>query len=157
MQSEVDTKGAGVKFPPPLITLAVIALAYGLDRLLPLPIGQSDYLFYIGIAVLTLSFAIIAIAAISFVAAKTHIEPWKPTSAIISHGLFSISRNPIYLALCVSCIGMGLILNSWWVVLSFLPLMWLLYTLVIRLEEAYLLHKFGDEYLQYQQRVRRWL
>jgi len=157
MQSEGDTKGTGVSYPPPLITLAVVGLAYGLDWMLPLPISESGQLLNFGIGVLIFALAIIANAAISFYRAKTHIEPWKPTTSIIYRGVFSISRNPIYLAFCISCIGLGLILNSWWILLSFMPLMGLLYVLVIRLEEAYLTDKFGDKYVQYQQRVRRWL
>ena len=157
MESDNDSKGPGVRIPPPIIAFSVIGLAYGLEQLLPLPITESSQILYFGILVLSISIIIIAIAAFSFYRAKTHIEPWKPTTSIISQGIFSLSRNPIYLAFCLSCPGFGLIFNSWWLVLSCIPLMGLLYFLVIRLEEAYLSHKFGEEYLQYMRRVRRWL
>lgn len=156
-ERELDSKGAAVKFPPPLITAAIILSGYGLNLLKPLPITASIYLLAIGCAVIIFALGIIAIAAISFFKARTHIEPWKPTSAIISSGIFRISRNPIYVGLCLSTVGAGLILNSWWVVLAVIPLIWLLYFLVIRLEEDYLRRKFGQEYEDYQQRVRRWL
>lgn len=152
-----DSKGAAVKLPPPLITAAVILLGYGLHWIVPLPISQSPVLFTLGCTVILLALSIIAIAAISFFRAKTHIEPWKPTSAIISTGIFGISRNPIYIGLCISTLGAGFVLNSWWIVLAVVPLVWLLTFFVIRLEESYLQRKFGQEYHDYQQRVRRWL
>jgi len=157
MEPDADRKGPAVKFPPPLITLAVILSAYGFHRLLPLSISESSKLLPTGVSIITLALVIIIVAAISFLRAKTHLEPWKPTSAIVSTGIFSWSRNPIYLGFCLSCIGIGLVLNSWWIVLSFIPLGWLLLILVIRREERYLQQKFGDEYRAYQQRVRRWL
>ena len=156
MQTEVDRKGPAVKFPPPLITLVVILSAYGLQQLMPLNIAQSAGLMPTGFAIIGLALIIIAISAVSFIRAKTHLEPWKPTSTIVSSGIFTLSRNPIYVGLCISCIGIGLVLNSWWVVLSFAPLAWLLLVLVIRREEAYLARKFGDDYLAYKKRVRRW-
>lgn len=156
MPSEADRKGPAVKYPPPLITLVVILSAYGLQQLVPLSIAAASELIPTGIALIVLALTIIAFSAISFIRAKTHLEPWKPTSTIVSSGIFSLSRNPIYVGLCISCVGVGLVLNSWWVVLSFMPLAWLLFILVIRREEVYLESKFGEEYLTYRQRVRRW-
>jgi protein-S-isoprenylcysteine O-methyltransferase Ste14 len=75
----------------------------------------------------------------------------------VSSGIFSISRNPIYVALCFANIGIGLILNSWWVLVSFIPAAILVYLITIKSEESYLERKFGDEYLAYKSRVRRWL
>ncbi len=156
MQPEADRKGPAVKFPPPLITLVVILSAYGLQQLVPLGISESPVLMPLGIAVIVATLIIIAISAISFIRAKTHLEPWKPTSAIVSSGIFSLSRNPIYVGLCISCVGTGLVLNSWWIVFGIIPLALLLSALVIRREENYLQGKFGEEYLVYKQRVRRW-
>ncbi|MFV2032185.1 MAG: isoprenylcysteine carboxylmethyltransferase family protein [Gammaproteobacteria bacterium] len=155
--SEDDTKGPGVKFPPPLITLVVILVAYGLHILSPLTITRSPVVGLFGYALVAISLLIVIIGVWSFSRAKTSIEPWKPDSAIIQHGIFSCSRNPIYLAFCVATIGAGLVVNSWWVVLSVVPLAMILYYFVIRREEAYLRKKFGEEYLAYQNKVRRWL
>jgi protein-S-isoprenylcysteine O-methyltransferase Ste14 len=88
---------------------------------------------------------------------KTHIEPWKPTSAIITTGIYGYSRNPIYVAFAVSTIGIGLMANSLWVVMSFLPASMAVYIVAIKKEEVYLEQKFGEEYLNYKNKVRRWL
>lgn len=150
-------RGAGVKVPPPIIVVMVVLAGYGLDYLYALPISSSPTLFNIGLLLLAISLCIMLVAAWSFFRFKTHIEPWKPTSTIITSGVFGLSRNPIYVGFCIAVPGIGLILNSWWIVLSVLPLPGLLYYLVIRLEETYLISKFGTEYQDYQRRVRRWL
>ncbi len=157
LEQTSDKKGAAVKFPPPLIMATVILFGYGLHWVKPLPINQAPALFMVGCGMILFALTIIAFTAISFFRARTHIEPWKPTSAIISTGIFRISRNPIYVGFCISTIGAGFILNSWWIVIAVIPLIWLLTIFVIRLEESYLLRKFGQEYRDYQQRVRRWL
>ena len=43
------------------------------------------------------------------------------------------------------------------VLASVVPLVWLLQQLVIKREEAYLEEKFGEPYLEYKNKVRRWL
>lgn len=152
-----DKKGAGVKFPPPLIFLGAILTGYATHYVLPLNIADASEIIIAGSALVVIALIIIIIAALSFRRVKTHLEPWHPTSTIVSSGVFSISRNPIYVALCFANIGIGLILNSWWVLLSFIPAAILVYLIAIKPEESYLERKFGDEYLAYKSRVRRWL
>jgi protein-S-isoprenylcysteine O-methyltransferase Ste14 len=151
-----DTSGPGVKFPPPVLTLAVIALAYGVDFIVEFPISQKPF-WLTGGALVAIAGLIALIAVGKFFAAKTHIEPWKPTSAIIQGGIYRFSRNPIYLEFCIATLGIGLMLNSWWVVASTILLKFSLGRMVIDREEAYLEKKFGDEYLAYKNKVRRWV
>ncbi|GJL60788.1 MAG: protein-S-isoprenylcysteine methyltransferase [Nitrospirales bacterium] len=157
MSPEPDKQGAAVKVPPPLIVFSVLLLAYALNHLLPFRIPHSSVLVVAGFTLVGVSLLIIGITAWSFRRVKTHIEPWKPTTTIITTGCFAVSRNPIYLALCVACIGIGMILQSWWVVFSVIPTAMLLNHFVILREEAYLEKKFGKAYMQYKRRVRRWL
>jgi protein-S-isoprenylcysteine O-methyltransferase Ste14 len=152
-----DKKGAGVKFPPALVFLGAILSGYAVHNALPLEIAEANEIVIVGLVLVVIALVIIVIVAISFRRVKTHLEPWKPTSGIVSSGFFSISRNPIYVAFCLANIGTGLILNSWWVLLSFFPAAILVYLIAIRSEERYLEQKFGDEYLAYKSRVRRWL
>lgn len=157
IDNEQDKTGAGVKFPPPLIFSGVILIAYFIDFIHPLRIAEASWIMLAGIVPVALALIIILIAFFSFRRVKTHIEPWKPTSTIISGGIFSFSRNPIYLAFCWANIGIGMILNSWWVLLGFVPTAILIYLIAIKPEEIYLERKFGNEYLQYKSTVRRWL
>ena len=99
---------------------------------------------------------VILVAAQSFRRANTSIEPWHPASSIITSGIYRFSRNPIYLAFCWATIGIGMILNSWWVVASFIPAAVLIHLFIIKREEVYLEAKFGEQYLRYKSRVGRW-
>ena len=155
--TDEDRRGPGVKLPPPLIAMVAIGGGWSADSLLPLPIAAGDELRWGGIVIVALAFLLALAALIQFLIAKTHVEPWRPTSTIIRGGLFRMSRNPIYLAFCIAALGAGLIINSWWGVVAAPLLGCLLQYLVIRREEAYLANKFGDEYLAYKRNTRRWL
>jgi protein-S-isoprenylcysteine O-methyltransferase Ste14 len=152
-----DRRGPGLKFPPPLLVLAIVGCAYLIDWIVPLPIVNGDLLWLTGAAIIVGALVLAGITLLHFLEAKTHVEPWQPTTTVIQKGIFRFSRNPIYLAFCIATLGCGLLLDSWWVLLSSLLTVCLLQCLVIRREERYLENKFGEEYLAYKRRVRRWL
>jgi protein-S-isoprenylcysteine O-methyltransferase Ste14 len=157
MNQDSDKHGAAVKFPPPLVFLTVLIIFYGINHFFPLNIGSSAVLSLISIAAVTIGFGIIIHVAFMFRRARTHIEPWKPTTTIITDGIYAYSRNPIYTGFCFIQIGLGLYLNSYWTLFSFLPAAFLVHHAAIRKEEIYLESKFGIEYLQYKNSVRCWI
>ena len=157
MTLDNDESGASVKFPPPIVFILFMLMAYGLHYFLTVQIANMSSLLYIGLFFVVLGFAILFIASYSFKRAQTNIEPWKPTTKIISSGIFAYSRNPMYVAFCIITIGIGVILNSLWVTLSFVPSIVVIFFIAIKKEESYLEGKFGEEYLQYKSKVRRWL
>ena len=157
MLSPDNTRGPGLKFPPPLLPASLIGIAYLADSYLPLSINGGSALWLTGLVLVIASACLASIAAFQFFRAKTHLEPWQPTTFIIQSGIFRYSRNPIYLAFCSATLGCGMMLNSWWGLAAVPPLVYLLQQLVIRREETYLEQKFGDSYLAYKHRVRRWL
>jgi protein-S-isoprenylcysteine O-methyltransferase Ste14 len=75
----------------------------------------------------------------------------------VTDGPFRYTRNPIYVALTLFYLGIGVVLNALWVLLLIVPLIVVMQLGVITREERYLERKFGDEYLRYKARVRRWL
>jgi protein-S-isoprenylcysteine O-methyltransferase Ste14 len=90
-------------------------------------------------------------------AAGTNVRPDKPALAIVSGGPYRFSRNPMYLALCLMQIGVGFVIDGWIPVLFTIPLALMLHFGVVLREEAYLELKFGETYLQFKRRVRRWI
>ena len=89
--------------------------------------------------------------------AKTNVEPWKPTTAILDTGIYGISRNPIYIAMALVYAGIAFLFNSFWFLPPLILVLLIIHFGVILREEKYLADKFGDEYLNYKNRVRRWL
>jgi len=155
--NDKDKSGAAVKVPPPIVFILFMLIAYGLHYFLAVEISSLYLTLYFGYFFVTLGLITMLIASISFKHAQTNIKPWKPTTRIISSGLFAYSRNPIYLALCVITIGVGLIINNLWIALSFIPSIAVIFFTTIKKEEAYLENKFGQDYLAYKEKVRRWL
>ena len=157
MNMENDVNGAAVKFPPPFVFLILMFAAYCMQHFWPIGIGSSSGLKYIGVAVAVAGVCIVLLTGRSFKRAETNIEPWKPTTRILSTGIYAYSRNPVYVAFCLVPIGIGIFLNNFWILVSFVPSSFLVYHIAIRKEEMYLERKFGEEYLQYKNQVRRWL
>lgn len=63
----------------------------------------------------------------------------------------------MYLQMVLVCLGLAIALLNWWLLLLTPVCGWLLQKMAIRPEERYLEAKFGDQYLSYKQRTRRWL
>ena len=89
--------------------------------------------------------------------ARTHIDPYKPATTVVTTGPYRFTRNPLYLSVNILyvalCVVLGLTSS-----LVLLPVanVVLLYG-VIKREERYLEAKFGDPYRVYRSHVRRWL
>lgn len=149
-------RGPGVKIPPPVIYLFFALVGYGIESVRPAGLFGLSEVPFLAYALILAGLLIAITAALHFWRAKTHIEPWQPASQLITCGIFSYSRNPIYLAFILVTLGAGLLLNSLWITLSVIPATLCLYQWVIRKEEHYLEQRFGDTYLQYKQSVRRW-
>ncbi len=152
-------KTAGVVAPPPLLVLPAILMAELLRRWYPLPFTASESLWrwVVTGALVAASLALAASAVLTMRRARTPVEPWKPTRSIVTTGAFAISRNPIYTAF----LGLQLAYawgttNVWGLLLLPLTIALLLWGVITR-EERYLTRLFGDEYLHYRQRVRRWI
>lgn len=152
-----DRKGAGVKVPPPAIFLVSLLAGIMLRRMMPIPLGLPAPLPLLGIFLVVAATVIITHTVITFRRARTAIEPWKPTTTLVYGGCYAFSRNPIYLSFCLYLLGIGILVNSFWIFFSSVPCGFLIYYLAIAREEAYLTMKFGDDYRRYKAKVRRWL
>jgi protein-S-isoprenylcysteine O-methyltransferase Ste14 len=89
--------------------------------------------------------------------AGTRVETYKPTAAIVENGPYRFTRNPIYLGMFLGQAGLATGFNSAWILAMLVPFYFVIRFGVIAREEAYLEHKFGEVYLAYKSRVRRWL
>ncbi len=89
-------------------------------------------------------------------AAGTNIRPDQPTTAIVTGGPYRFSRNPLYVAMLILYLSVTIVANSVWPLVLLLPMFLVLEFGIVRREERYLAAKFGEPYLAYKARVRRW-
>jgi protein-S-isoprenylcysteine O-methyltransferase Ste14 len=154
---ENDSKGPGVKLPPPLVFVLALAVSAVMHSLWPVGLSDSVILRYLGVTLCVLAVVALIAIGLMFHRHKTSIKPWQPTTTVMSHGPYAFSRNPIYLGFCFIAAGIGLAQNSLWMTLSFLPAALIVFHTAIAREEKYLEKKFGEEYRRYREKVRRWL
>lgn len=149
----------GVIAPPPLIYLGFLLAGWGLDQLLDLPgLGLPD-LWRRGLAVtgLVLGFGLEAAAAGLFRRARTAVQPWKPSTALVTQGIYRVTRNPIYVGMAIIYAALAVGMNSLPALVLLLPCLVVIDRFVVMREEHYLRARFGPAYLAYTQEVRRWL
>jgi protein-S-isoprenylcysteine O-methyltransferase Ste14 len=146
----------GVIAPPPLIFLAGLALGFGLEALLP-SASVPGALEWSGVALILAGVALAASFVAAFRRAHTHVDPGKPTTAIVTAGPYRLTRNPGYLGMALAYIGIALAAGALWPLATLVPVVAVVDRAVIAREERYLEAKFGPEYLDYKARVRRWL
>jgi protein-S-isoprenylcysteine O-methyltransferase Ste14 len=147
---------AGVKFPPPLMYLAVYLTGVVLQRLIPLALLPSSLRpagILLALAALLLVFPSLA----RFRRARTSPIPRRPTTALVIEGPYRFTRNPMYLGMLLLYVGVALSFGHVWPLLLTPIVVLLVRRMVIDREESYLIAKFGDEYRRYQSHVRRWL
>ena len=152
-----DRDVAGVPLPPPLIF--VLGLVAG--ALMELVRSTSVPPWPVTVPVVVLGAGawlwLDGESSIRFTRAGTPVIPFKPTTALVTDGAYRFTRNPIYLGMAALYVALAVGLGILWSFL-FLPLVLLAVDrLVIVREEAYLEKKFGQEYVDFTRRVRRWL
>ena len=152
---------AEVQVFPPLIPLATIIVGVLLNWAMPLEFGfESKFTVNRWIGGAIVAGSLIGLGGWSVLLLRLDGQsenPWKPTFQVIEKGPFRISRNPMYLQMVLVCVGLAIAFTNWWLLLLSPVCGWLLQVLAIQPEEAYLEKKFGEQYLAYKRRTRRWL
>ena len=110
-----------------------------------------------GCVILAVAFLIGALALTAMNRLQTPVAPNSVPRALVVRGPFRFSRNPIYVALVTTTLGLGVFLASGWIVTSALVLWVLLDRLVVPAEEVVLEAEFPADYARYKATVRRWL
>jgi protein-S-isoprenylcysteine O-methyltransferase Ste14 len=151
-----DRHGPNVRVHPPIIFAISILAGIGLNNLweLEMPLGVHGRVY--GGVIIFLATLIAAWSLLKFHKAQTDVRPDKPDSALITTGPYRYSRNPLYIVLTLAQITTAVWLNNLWILLLVLPSILAVTRYAIEREERYLEKLFGQHYLDYKQRVRRW-
>jgi protein-S-isoprenylcysteine O-methyltransferase Ste14 len=156
-----DARGApdnpGVVAPPPLIYAGALALGLVANRLYPIAFLPRAVSRVLG---LPLVFGGLAIGLLGFREmrrAETNVDPYKPATAIVTEGPYRFTRNPLYLGMTLVHSGIIALFNALPAAMLLPLALAVMRRGVIEREERYVESKFGDEYLAYKARVRRWL
>ncbi len=151
-------KGLELKIPPPALGLLLGAAMWWIASVtpklmaLPDPANVATVIALVGV-----SFDIAGI--LFFRRARTTVNPLRPanTTALVSSGVYRITRNPMYVGMLFILIAWAVYLASAWTLLG--PLAFVLYMNRFQIgpEEKVLEGLFGEAYARYKMKVRRWL
>ena len=156
MAESADTSNAIVR--PPIAWAVAIIVGLGAGWLYPLRfVPASVPRFWIGGGLFGFAFALAIWAIRTIRGAGTRIETNKPTTVIVTNGPFRFTRNPVYIGMLLGQTGIAIGFDNLWVLAMLVPFYLVIRYGVVAREEAYLERKFGDVYLGYKSRVRRWL
>mgnify|MGYP000279164720 FL=1 len=147
------------KVPPPAVALIIAAMMWHLSAYEPALslLAEMSEILILFLVIVGVSFDVCGLLA--FRQLKTTINPMSPnkTSALVTGGIYRLSRNPMY-------VGLFLFLMAWAIQLSMLwpfigPVLFVIYITRFQItpEERVMESKFGDEYSIYKNKVRRWL
>jgi protein-S-isoprenylcysteine O-methyltransferase Ste14 len=143
---------------PPRIYLSFMAAGFALDLWRPIALIPEQWLQNVlGGLLITAGGAISSSAFKRFMRAGTNIPTPLPATALVTEGIYAMSRNPIYVSMSLIHAGVAVAADNIWLLGLLIPLLIIMRYGVIGREEAYLEDKFGEDYVAYKSRVRRWL
>ena len=156
---EIKTDSAGVYIPPPLFYVLIFLAAILVQKKVPI----DDSLFHLqitrvaGFVFIVSSLFFLASSLSTFFQSKNTVILIKPASSLQTTGIYGISRNPMYVGLALVYLGITCLIGNWWNVIFFPVLILVIQEYIINREEKYLERAFGVNYIDYKNRVRRWL
>jgi protein-S-isoprenylcysteine O-methyltransferase Ste14 len=148
---------AGVIAPPPLIYLGALAIGFGLDAGIGTGSLPSIVAVPIGAASIITGAGLLRSFLRAFQRARTPVDPYTPSAAIVTDGPYRLTRNPAYLGMAFTHAGIAIVANAPWALAPLPVAIAVIDRGVIAREERYLERKFGKPYVDYKRRVRRWM
>jgi protein-S-isoprenylcysteine O-methyltransferase Ste14 len=145
---------------PPVIPYFTLAIACVLQWLAPLGLVATidpGLRTAFGAMIVVVGIATMFAGRRALLRHGTNINPLRPTTALVTDGVFRHTRNPLYVGVSVALCGIALIFALDWMLVLIVPACVVLHFAVVRREESYLEGKFGEAYRRYTARVPRYL
>ena len=143
-------------FPPIWLVIGLVTI-FVLDELLPLARFNSELATTTGSLIILAGLVLLVIAGGLFKDAETDMIPFQNVTALVTGGVYRISRNPMYLGMALVLLGTSLTVGAAAGLVVAPAFMVIIEFRFIRPEENMLRGLFGEEFEQYCQRVRRWI
>lgn len=126
-----------------------------IDELMGLKLAIPEQVaLTIAIILLAFGMSMVLWTILRFFRAKGTPVPFNPPPSLVTDGLYARVRNPMHLGWLIVLIGLGILRQSFSLLVIFTPLFLLVHVLYIKLvEEKELEKKFGQAYLDYKKRV----
>ena len=159
-QSNIDIAEQPTRLPwPPILLIVVVAVAVLLGQVLPLPWpGLNDLpARVVGVGFGAGGVILLVAAILTLRRHGTTVQPNVGATTLVTTGPFSFFRNPIYLADVLILFGVAEITTNIWFVIGALVFGLLVTWFAIVPEERHLERRFGQAYLDYKAKTRRWL
>jgi protein-S-isoprenylcysteine O-methyltransferase Ste14 len=144
---------------PPVVAALFVGAGWALNQFVPIGNGAAASPFESKLAgglIMLCAFAIGGLALVEMHRARTTFHPGGKANALVLSGVFLRTRNPMYLALTLITLGLGIATSNPWMVMMAPLLLFYLQERVVKREEAYLHARFGADYAAYRSKVRRW-
>jgi len=149
---------ANVLIRPPIALAIAVAGALAATWLYPLPFVPAVIpAGWLGAALFVLGLALLGWSVRTMGRAGTRFETDRPSTRIVTTGPYRFARNPIYIGMFLALIALAIGVDSLWPLVALVPFYLVIRYGVVAREEAYLERKFGDAYLDYKAKVRRWV
>ncbi len=144
---------AEVVFGVPFLLGIVLQFAFPLA----VPPGALRWILALaGSALVVAGVALIVVARRELARFRQPTDPGQPTSRLVTTGIFSVSRNPLYLGGALLLLGIALAFNLLWAVPAVALATIICHHALIVPEETYLAARFGNDYTAYLASTRRW-
>ncbi|MES1217185.1 MAG: isoprenylcysteine carboxylmethyltransferase family protein [Bacteroidota bacterium] len=149
----------GVYIPPPLFYVLTFLAGVFMQKKVPL----DDTLFHqqlikiAGVIFLILALFFLIRSLRQFLRTKNTLITVMPANSLQSDGIYAVTRNPMYTGLAIVYLGLTCLIGNWWNLILFPLLVIIVQEFIIRREEKYLERRFGQDYLNYKAKVRRWI
>jgi protein-S-isoprenylcysteine O-methyltransferase Ste14 len=154
---EPKDKTPGVIAPPPLIYLGFLVAGLVLNQFWPVGFLPGAWRGPLAALLVAIGLVLVMLGLHEFRRMGTEVSPHRPAKALATGGIYAHTRNPLYLALTLVYLGIAAATDDLWLLPLAIPLLVVMRYGVIGREERYLRVRFGEEYRQYQERVRRWV
>ena len=146
-----------MKINPPMVAFLLMIKAIILHTLIPQPHLISKPYSYSGILLILAGLSLGAWALILFEKKKTTHKPHEKPSALVTQGIFKMSRNPIYLGMFLILLGCAILLGTLTSFLAPIIFIFAISKYFVEKEEIILEKTFGIHYKRYKKSTRRWI